>query len=57
MGDLGPETRPPPRTWDSLDHFTVLGKDVGPLKGSAPCYTGFSADGSSVAVLQRSQST
>ena len=57
MGDLGPETCPPsPRTWDSLDNFTVFGKDVTPSKESASYYTGFAADGSSVVVLQRSQS-
>ena len=58
MGDLGPETCPPsPRAWDSLDNFTVFGKDAALPKEGAPYYTGFAADGSNVVVLQRSQST
>ena len=57
MGDLGPETSPPsPRTWESWDHFTVLDKDAALLHNGAPYYTGFSADGSSVVVLQQSKS-
>ena len=57
MGDFGPEASPSPRTWDSLDHFTVAGKDVPLSKEGLSYYTGFAADGSSVVVLQRSQST
>ena len=58
MGDLGPETCPPsPRPWESSDHFTVFDKDAALLQNGLPYYTGFSADGNSVVVLQRSQST
>lgn len=58
MGDLGPETCSLyTRTWESSDHFTIFDKDVALLNNGAPYYTGFAADGSSVIVLQRSQST
>ena len=58
MGDSGLETCPPgPRTWDSLDNFTVFGKDIAPSEDGTSYYTGFAADGSRVVVVQRSQST
>ena len=58
MGELGPETCPlSPGTWDSLKNCIEFCKDIAPLKDGAPYHTGFAADGSSVVVLQRSQST
>ena len=58
MGDFGPETCAlGPRTWDSLDNFTVFGKVVALSEEGTSYYTGFAADGSRVVVLRRSQST
>ena len=57
MGDFGPEACPSPRTWNSLDHFTISGKDVALSQEGVSYYTGFAADGSRVIVLERSQPT